>query len=120
MNHAIELVSKELGLDIREFTVIGIKHPPLFAHQWYIATDDKVDEKQLCELIDQKICELNDDYAVERKHGLKNIFVKALPSQAFYDWMKLKGKVGGQHKFPRVLKGKLVDEWGEFLKENYS
>ncbi len=120
MNHAIELVSKELGLDIREFTVIGIKHPPLFAHQWYIATDDKVDEKQLCDLIDQKICELNDDYAVERKHGLKNIFVKALPSQAFYDWMKLKGKVGGQHKFPRVLKGKLVDEWEEFLKENYS
>jgi hypothetical protein len=34
--------------------------------------------------------------------------------------MKLKGKVGGQHKFPRVLKGKLVDEWEEFLKENYS
>jgi len=120
MNHALELASKELGLDIREFTVIGIKHPPLFAHQWYISTDDKVDEKQLCELIDKNICELNDDYAVERKHGLKNIFVKALPSQAFYDWMKLKGKIGGQHKFPRVLKGKLVDEWEEFLKENYS
>jgi hypothetical protein len=119
MNNAIELVSKDLGIDVREFTVIGIKHPPLFAHQWYVATDDKVDEKQLCELIDRKLFELNDDYAVERGHALKNIFLKVLPTKAFYDWMKLKGKEGGQHKFPRVLKGKLVDEWEDFVKKNY-
>jgi len=119
MNNAIELVSKDLGIDIREFTVLGIKHPPLFAHQWYVATDDKVDEKQLCELIDKKLCELNDDYAVERGHALKNVFLRALPTKAFYDWMKMKGKEGGQHKFPRVLKGKLVDEWQDFLKKNY-
>lgn len=119
MNNAIELVSKDLGIDIREFTVLGIKHPPLFAHQWYVATDDKVDEKQLCELIDKKLCELNDDYAVERGHALKNVFLRALPTKAFYDWMKMKGKEGGQHKFPRVLKGKLVDEWQDFVKKNY-
>lgn len=117
MNHAIELVSKELALDIREFTVVGTKHEPLFAHQWYIATDDKVDEKQLAALIDKKICELNDDYAVERGHALQDIFVKVLPTQIFYDWMKLQGKEGGQSKFPRVLKGKLVDNWEGFLKE---
>jgi hypothetical protein len=119
MNNAIELVSKDLGIDIREFTVLGIKHPPLFAHQWYVATDDKVDEKQLCELIDKKLFELNDDYAVERGHALKNVFLKVLPTKAFYDWMKLKGKEGGQHKFPRVLKGKLIDEWEDFIKKNY-
>ncbi len=115
MNNAIESVSKEFGLDIREFTVIGIKHPPLFAHQWYIASDDKIDDIVLAELIDKKLCELNDDYAVERKHGLKNIFVKTLPTQKFYDWMKQKGKEGGQHKFPRVLKGSLVEEWKSFI-----
>ncbi|MBA4853641.1 GH3 auxin-responsive promoter family protein [Emticicia sp. BO119] len=119
MNNAIELVSKDLGIDIREFTVSGIKHPPLFAHQWYVATDDKVDEKLLCELLDKKLFELNDDYAVERGHALKNVFLRVLPTTAFYDWMKLKGKEGGQHKFPRVLKGKLVDEWEDFIKKNY-
>jgi len=31
--------------------------------------------------------------------------------------MREKGKVGGQHKFPRVLKGKMLDEWQKFLKE---
>jgi hypothetical protein len=119
MNNAIELVSKDLGIDIREFTAIGIKHPPLFAHQWYVATDDKVDEKKLCELIDKKLCELNDDYAVERGHALKNVFLKVLPTKAFYDWMKERGKEGGQHKFPRVLKGKLVNDWEDFVKKNY-
>ena len=31
------------------------------------------------------------------------------------DFMQSKGKVGGQHKFPRVLKGKMLDDWKLFL-----
>jgi hypothetical protein len=31
------------------------------------------------------------------------------------EFMNLKGKVGGQHKFPRVLKGKILEEWKAFL-----
>jgi len=73
----------------------------------------------LCELIDKKLCELNDDYAVERGHALKNIFLRVLPTKAFYEWMKSKGKEGGQHKFPRVLKGKQLDDWDSFVKQNY-
>jgi hypothetical protein len=30
--------------------------------------------------------------------------------------MKLNGKFGGQHKFPRVLKNARLDSWMEFLK----
>jgi hypothetical protein len=29
--------------------------------------------------------------------------------------MRLKGKIGGQHKFPRVLKGKMLQDWQKFL-----
>jgi hypothetical protein len=29
--------------------------------------------------------------------------------------MLKKGKVGGQHKFPRVLKGKIYEDWKNFL-----
>jgi len=32
------------------------------------------------------------------------------------DFMIKKAKVGGQHKFPRVLKGDIYQEWVEFLK----
>jgi len=30
--------------------------------------------------------------------------------------MRSLGKMGGQHKFPRVLKGKMLDDWNKFLK----
>jgi hypothetical protein len=31
------------------------------------------------------------------------------------EFMKSKGKVGGQHKFPRVLKGKLLEDWQRYI-----
>ncbi len=116
MNKAIEMVSEELNISIPEFTVAGIPHNNFFAHQWYVATDDIVNEKELAQRIDAKLKELNDDYEVERKHALKDVFVTVLSEQAFMDFMKSKGKVGGQHKFPRVLKGKMLEDWNKFLK----
>lgn len=115
MNKAIELASEELGITVKEFTLAGVKHPPLFAHQWYVGTDDAVDENVLAKVIDEKIKILNDDYAVERQHALKNVFCKVLPSLVFLDWMESQGKMGGQNKFPRVLKGKTMDSWQEFV-----
>jgi hypothetical protein len=116
MNKAIEMVSEDLNISIPEFTVAGIPHDNFFAHHWFVATDDRVNEKELSVLIDNKIKELNDDYEVERRHALKDVFVTALPEKTFMDFMKLKGKVGGQHKFPRVLKGKMLEDWNKFLK----
>ncbi len=116
MNKAVELVSNELNISIKEFTVAGIPHDSLFAHHWFVGTDDKVDAKVLKEKIDQHLKELNDDYAVERSAALKQVIVDVLPIQKFYDWMESKGKVGGQNKFPRVLKNAQLDEWLAFVK----
>ena len=33
------------------------------------------------------------------------------------EFMRLQGKVGGQHKFPRVLKGKMLKDWQQFLEK---
>ena len=119
MNKAIEMVSTDLNISIPEFTVAGVPHGTFFAHQWYLATDDKVDENDLKNQIDAKLKELNDDYEVERKHALKEIMVKVLSEDTFMKFMKAKGKIGGQHKFPRVLKGSMLQDWQAFLaKEN--
>jgi len=115
MNKAIELVSDELNVSIKEFTVSGIPHGSLFAHHWYIGTDDKVDSKVLREKIDQHLKELNDDYAVERSAALKEVLVDVVPIQKFYDWMSSKGKTGGQNKFPRVMKNAQLEEWINFI-----
>jgi hypothetical protein len=77
--------------------------------------NDKVDADTLAKLIDAKLKILNDDYEVERKHALKAVTVNVLPEHIFMDFMASKGKVGGQHKFPRVLKGKMLEEWKQFL-----
>lgn len=117
MNKAVELVSDELNINIKEFTVAGIPHDTLFAHKWYIGTDNMVDPELLRNKIDEKLCVLNDDYRVERSAALKDIYVKLLPTEAFYKWMKMKGKEGGQNKFPRVMKKALFTEWEEFIKQ---
>ncbi len=115
MNKALEHVSNDLNIEIKEFTVAGIPHGSLFAHQWYVGTDDQVDKNVLKERIDFHLKALNDDYAVERKAALKEIFVEILPLHRFYDWMESKGKVGGQNKFPRVMKNAQLEEWKDFL-----
>ncbi|MDQ6843697.1 MAG: GH3 auxin-responsive promoter family protein [Bacteroidota bacterium] len=116
MNKAINLVSDELNISIGEFTVAGVPYGSFFAHHWFIATDDKVNSETLKMMIDEKLKELNDDYEVERKHALKEIFVDVLSEDTFMNFMKAKGKVGGQHKFPRVLKGKMLEDWQKYLK----
>ncbi len=116
MNKAINLVSEELNISIGEFTVAGVPYGNFFAHHWFIATDDKVNSETLRIMIDEKLKELNDDYEVERKHALKKIFVDVLSEDTFMNFMKIKGKVGGQHKFPRVLKGKTLEDWQKYLK----
>jgi hypothetical protein len=118
MTTAIELTSRELNICIPEFTVAGVPHGNFFAHEWFIASDDSVNDKAVAEVLDAKLKILNDDYEVERKHALKAITAHVLPEQIFLDFMKSKGKVGGQHKFPRVLKGKILEDWKQFLKKN--
>ena len=118
MNKAIELASEEMNIFIPEFTVAGVPCGNFFAHQWYIATDDAVDATKFAALLDQKIKDINDDYEVERNHALKAVTVNVLSESTFMAFMQHKGKMGGQHKFPRVLKGKMLEDWKSFLKEN--
>ena len=115
MNKAVQLASEELNVYVPEFTVAGVPHGLFFAHQWWLACDDQADVETLRQKIDIKLKELNDDYAVERKSALKDMYVKILPESTFMEFMRLKGKLGGQHKFPRVMKGKMYEDWVKFL-----
>ncbi|MDE3252791.1 MAG: GH3 auxin-responsive promoter family protein [Bacteroidota bacterium] len=115
MNKAVQLVSEELNISIPEFTVAGVPHGNFFAHHWYIACNDTVDAAVLGRMIDDKLKILNDDYAVERKSALRDVMLDVLSEEQFMDFMKAKGKVGGQHKFPRVLKGQMLADWHHFL-----
>ena len=115
MNKAIQLTAQKLNVDIKEFAVVGERCDTLFAHRWYIGTNDQVNVGLLKSLLDAHLNELNDDYRIERKAALKEIYVEILPLCIFYDWLKSQGKEGGQHKFPRVLTGDKLSSWKSFI-----
>ncbi len=117
MNKAIELTAEQLNFSVKEFTVAGVTRTDgYFEHQWYIGSDEQVDEQKLKEILDENLKKLNDDYATERKAVLRDVLVKVLPTQKFYDFLASKGKMGGQHKFPRVLKNTQLVDFQEFIK----
>ncbi len=115
MNKAVELVSKEMNIDVREFTVLGEPKDTLFAHHWYIGTDDVVNGEELTVKLDNHLKRLNDDYKVERSAALKEVVIHVLPTHVFLRWMEINGKVGGSNKFPRVLKKEKAKEWKAYL-----
>lgn len=116
MNTAISMLSDDLGVPINEYTVKGISANGKHSHHWYIACDKKgLNEKEIAMKLDRFLISVNDDYATERKHALKEISVKLLPLDTFIAWMQEQGKFGSQNKFPRVLSNIKYKEWLDFL-----
>lgn len=119
MNKAIEKVSEEFNISVPEYTVVGFPYQNYFAHRWYIGTNDTVDAEAVRRRIDEHLRALNDDYATERDSALKEVFLEVLPEERFLAFMEQKGKLGSQHKFPRVMKGKMLDDWQRFLQTGH-
>ncbi len=115
MNKAIQLTGQQMNISIPEFTVAGVPHGSFFAHHWYVACNTTVNADELKNHLDYYLKQLNDDYAVERKSALKDVLVTVLPERKFMDFMEWKGKLGGQHKFPRVMKGEQLNDWIRFI-----
>lgn len=116
MNRAIQDANEHFNISIQEYTVIGYPYKGYFAHKWWVATNDPVNNLELITFIDNKLKEINDDYATERTSALKDISIEVLPPETFMKFMELKGKLGSQHKFPRVMKGRMFLDWENFLK----
>lgn len=83
-------------------------------HQWLIEfSQEPASLGEFASLLDQKLQEINSDYEAKRFHDvtLQHLeIVKAKPG-LFNEWLKSKGKLGGQHKIPRLSNSrKNIDE----------
>lgn len=84
------------------------------AHEWLIEFEippENID--YFTETFDNALKSLNSDYEAKRYHNmiLREPIVRKIPRGTFYEWLKLKGKLGGQHKVPRLSnERKYVDE----------
>lgn len=74
-------------------------------HQYLIEfTKQPRDLKLFSDMFDKGLQKLNEDYAQHRSGGFgmeKPEFI-AVPNGFFKEWMRKKGKLGGQHKVPRI------------------
>ena len=74
-------------------------------HQWLIEFAVKPDSlEKFADILDASLQEINSDYEAKR---YKNITLQPLEIISarpglFHDWLKEKGKLGGQHKVPRL------------------
>lgn len=74
-------------------------------HQWLIEFTKMPDSISDFErILDSKLQEINSDYEAKRFHDvtLQQLEVVVARKDLFNDWLKLKGKLGGQHKIPRL------------------
>ena len=82
-------------------------------HQWVIEFDKApADLDAFAKILDETLQRVNSDYEAKR---FKNItlqqlqIVQARPG-LFHDWLKSRGKLGGQHKVPRLCNNREVIE----------
>ncbi|WP_245811187.1 GH3 auxin-responsive promoter family protein [Ekhidna lutea] len=74
-------------------------------HEWIIEfTKQPNDVERFSKLLDEKLREINSDYDAKRYKdiALQEPIVHIVPQKTFYNWMKSRGKLGGQHKVPRL------------------
>ena len=83
-------------------------------HQWLIEfSHEPEDLREFERLLDKKLQELNSDYEAKRYHDitLQHLEIIKARKDLFNDWLKSKGKLGGQHKVPRLSNNrKFMDE----------
>lgn len=83
-------------------------------HQWLIEfSKDPDDIQKFSDELDRKLQQINSDYEAKRCHNvtLQHLQVVKARKDLFNDWLKSKGKLGGQHKIPRLSNSrKNIDE----------
>lgn len=118
---ALHMACKATGAKIKEYTAA-----PLFLldkakgrHQWMIEFDKEPDSiADFARLLDESLKQVNSDYEAKRykEISLQPLEVIVARKGCFYDWLKNKGKLGGQHKIPRLSNDRTILE--ELIKLN--
>ena len=106
-DRAIKIVSKKLGCEIRDYTVapVFMKGKAKGKHEWLIEfKSSAINLSYFSELLDNALKSLNSDYEAKRYNNTTLEMPKIILARngLFNDWLKNKGKLGGQHKIPRL------------------
>jgi hypothetical protein len=112
---------EQTGAEVLEYTAA-----PVFMdanakcrHQWLIEFSKRPqDMQQFADLLDKRLQEINSDYEAKRYKDitLQHLEIIEARPNLFNDWLKMRGKLGGQHKVPRLSNSR--DSIDQLLKLN--
>jgi hypothetical protein len=119
---ALRSSCQKTGAEIMDYTAapIFMSRNEKGAHEWIIEFRKAPEEiEYFTEVLDNALKSINSDYEAKRYNSmtLKMPKVHMARKNLFYDWLKSKGKLGGQHKIPRLSNDRVyVDELLEMNK----
>nr|WP_321522883.1 GH3 auxin-responsive promoter family protein [uncultured Macellibacteroides sp.] len=113
------------GAKVKEYTAA-----PLFMlnaaqgkHQWFIEFEKMPSSlSEFARILDSTLQQLNSDYEAKRYRSMSLLPPEIIPARegVFYEWLKEKGKLGGQHKIPRLSNQRTHIEQLLLLNQNLS
>ena len=104
---ALKSACEKTNASIKDYTVapIFMNEKEKGAHEWVIEFDKQPENISFfTEILDNALKNCNSDYEAKRYNNmtLNMPTVHQAREGLFYDWLKQKGKLGGQHKVPRL------------------
>lgn len=112
----LALACKETGAVVSEYTAapVFMDDKGKCRHQWLVEFAKAPESlNAFADALDKHLQEINSDYEAKRFHDvtLQRLEIVQARKNLFNDWLKRKGKLGGQHKVPRLSNSrKNIDE----------
>jgi hypothetical protein len=113
---AIALASEKTGAVVNDYTAgpVYFNDTGNGGHEWLVEFEkEPADLNSFTTELDAALKSVNSDYEAKRHKdiALRKPLVRSLPKGIFTTWLKSKGKLGGQHKVPRLSNDrKYIDE----------
>ena len=104
------------GAEVSEYTAapVFMDNNAKCRHQWIVEFAKPPQSiEQFADALDTALQQLNSDYEAKRFHDvtLQRLELIEARKGLFNDWLKMKGKLGGQHKVPRLSNNRnVIDE----------
>jgi hypothetical protein len=104
---AITKACEATGAVIDNFTAgpVFLEKGKKGSHEWIIEFKVKPsDQNKFNKILDDTLRHLNSDYDAKRMHDMALVEprIHSVEEGTFYNWMKHRGKLGGQNKVPRL------------------
>lgn len=109
---ALKAASEKTNAHIKDYTAapIYMSDKETGGHEWLIEFSGKPDDLNMFTIeLDEVLKKINSDYAAKRykSYTLRMPRVHIAKEGLFYQWMKEKGKLGGQNKVPRLFNNRM-------------